>query len=342
MEKRNKPRVFLSHSKKDEKFINRLYKDLQRSKIDAWLDTEEIRDGKPWLKVIFEDGLPTCDVVIVYFTENSISSKMVSKEIDAALIENMNENSISFLPYVAEEGIRQKLRVDIRTLHCRIWNDENYFEMLTSVISEIWHCYLERNIDKAILKEKYEKEKLLNELLQLKEKNQGTPFSNGEEKDFEYIFNHLNNVTTFEVGLYKKNENHLISLPIKKFNASIPFLTLLMDWMGEGHVSYHDIELCSYFSRRFVEFYEKDYEEYDIKSHNVFGFEKNPLVEMQSFGLLKGISINRELTSKMYRFRYWLGYYNKITQSISKEEFLIAEKLPNKRLNTTASTEPVP
>lgn len=106
MDKRNKPRVFLSHSKKDEKFIKQLYCDLLAAKIDAWLDSEEIRDGKPWLKVIFEDGLPTCDVVIVYFTENSILSKMVSKQIDVALIESMNENNIALLPYVSYSEIR--------------------------------------------------------------------------------------------------------------------------------------------------------------------------------------------------------------------------------------------
>ena len=65
----NKPRVFLSHSKKDERFIGKLHEDLRKCQIEPWLDTEEIRDGKSWLKVIFEDGIPTCDAVIVYFSE---------------------------------------------------------------------------------------------------------------------------------------------------------------------------------------------------------------------------------------------------------------------------------
>lgn len=73
----NRPKVFLSHSSKDKSFINQLYDDLKRCKIDPWLDTEEIRDGRPWMKVIFEDGIPACDAVIVYLTENSIKSKMV-------------------------------------------------------------------------------------------------------------------------------------------------------------------------------------------------------------------------------------------------------------------------
>jgi hypothetical protein len=101
-----KPRVFLSHSSKDKKFIERLSSHLRKSKIEPWLDTEEIRDGKPLLKVIFEDGLPTCDIIIVYLTENSIKSRMVEKEIDAALIAQLADNKISFIPYVNKVSFR--------------------------------------------------------------------------------------------------------------------------------------------------------------------------------------------------------------------------------------------
>jgi len=80
MEERiNKPRVFLSHSKADIEFIERVNQDLHRCQISPWLDSEEIRHGKPWLDAIFEDGIPTCDAVLVYFTESSLQSKMVKK-----------------------------------------------------------------------------------------------------------------------------------------------------------------------------------------------------------------------------------------------------------------------
>lgn len=66
----NKPRVFLSHSKSDKSFIELINNDLRKCQIDPWLDSEEIRHGKPWLDTIFEDGIPTCDSVLVYFTDN--------------------------------------------------------------------------------------------------------------------------------------------------------------------------------------------------------------------------------------------------------------------------------
>src|ERR1041385_2325508 len=112
------PKVFLSHSKLNKTFIEKVYDVLKKCQIDPWLDTEEIRAGKPWLKVIFEEGIPKCDAVLVYFTSESLSSAMVSKEVDASLIHSMNNSNIGFLPFVESESVRTKLRSDIQTLQC--------------------------------------------------------------------------------------------------------------------------------------------------------------------------------------------------------------------------------
>jgi len=98
----NKPKVFLSHSWENKQFIEKIAADLRRCGIDYWLDKEEIRDGRPWLKMIFEDGIPTCDAVIVYLTEQSIRSQMVQKELDAAVVQQLSEGGVTLLPYVSE------------------------------------------------------------------------------------------------------------------------------------------------------------------------------------------------------------------------------------------------
>jgi len=125
-ERLNKPRVFLSHSKLDKAFIETLYEDLKGCQISPWLDTEEIRHGKPWLDAIFENGIPTCDSVLVYFSENSLQSAMVKKEIDAGILHQLEDSGVSFLPYVDNESVRTKLRADIRSLQVPIWNGDNY------------------------------------------------------------------------------------------------------------------------------------------------------------------------------------------------------------------------
>lgn len=142
----SKPSVFLSHAKLDAGFIESLANDLRRCQIEPWLDTDEIRDGKPWLKVIFEDGIAACDVVLVYLSENSIDSKFVAKEIDAAIVEQIKDEGVGFLPYVSSKELRDKLRPDIRALQTREWNADNYKDVLPSVVAEIWRTYHERRL----------------------------------------------------------------------------------------------------------------------------------------------------------------------------------------------------
>ncbi|MGH7595797.1 MAG: toll/interleukin-1 receptor domain-containing protein [bacterium] len=190
MEKKNKPRVFLSHASKDRAFIEKLYNDLLKYKIAPWKDTEEIRDGRPWLKVIFEDGISTCDSIIVYLTKHSINSKMVAKEIDAAFIEQMSDNGITILPYIDDSQLRSELRPDIRSLQCREWNKHNYLEFLPSVVAEIWQSYVERVVDAAILKEKYENKSLEERYKKLVKRTLSSPFTKSQKKDFEYIKNY--------------------------------------------------------------------------------------------------------------------------------------------------------
>jgi hypothetical protein len=46
----NRPRVFISHSKKDIDFVKKLYDDLRKCMIAPWLDSEEIRAGNLGLR----------------------------------------------------------------------------------------------------------------------------------------------------------------------------------------------------------------------------------------------------------------------------------------------------
>ena len=146
----NKPRVFLSHSKADVPFIEKLYDDLRKCQIEPWLDSAEIRHGKPWLDAIFEEGIPTCDAVLVYFTEASLESKMVKKEMDAGILQQLKDKRVAFLAYVDDEDRRTKLRADIQALQVPVWNQANYSEVLPRAVAEIWRSYLERTVTSAV------------------------------------------------------------------------------------------------------------------------------------------------------------------------------------------------
>ena len=184
---RNRPRVFLSYSKADVGFIERVEDDLRGCQIEPWLDSQEIRHGHPWLDAIFESGIPTCDCVLVYLTESSIESNMVKKEIDAGIIHKLRDSQIAFLPYVSRAEIRDKLRTDLQTLQVPEWNENNYHLMLPQVVAEIWHSYLDRTIVAATKEEKVKRLEAELELEKMKKDAGERIFSEGEDKDFKYI-----------------------------------------------------------------------------------------------------------------------------------------------------------
>jgi len=106
----NKPRVFLSHSKRDDEFIERVWKDLIGCQTNPWKDDVDIRHGHPWLDEVFRDGIPRCDAILVYLTDASIESPVVKKEIDASILEQLRDHNVAFLPYVSREVLRENQR----------------------------------------------------------------------------------------------------------------------------------------------------------------------------------------------------------------------------------------
>lgn len=328
MEKKNKPRVFLSHSSKDKIFIERLYNDLQKYKIEPWKDTEEIRDGRPWLRVIFEDGIPTCDSILVYLTENSINSKMVKKEIDAAFMEQLSDSGIMILPYVADSQLRTKLSPDIRTLQCREWNEMNYEELLPSVIAEIWQSYVERVVNTVTIKEKYEKKNLEEKYKKLIAKTHASPFTKSQEKDFEYIKTLLseNILVTIRATLpedHSENEWRALLKQAKTDEIySCTFLDLIYKYVNDGHDVYFQQKFHSFINQLLPKTLFKTKEKGEKKE--IYEIKPNFIARLRITGLTKNSSDGIDsFSTKMYNFIRWLGY-NKFTNP--KIEFKFLEK----------------
>ncbi|MCI5166037.1 MAG: toll/interleukin-1 receptor domain-containing protein [Candidatus Electrothrix sp. GM3_4] len=185
-ERLNKPRVFLSHSKKDAELIRRLYDDLRRCQIEPWLDEIDIRPGKPWLDAIFEEGIPTCDCVFIYLTENSVSSAMVKKELDAAVLGQLEDNKIALLPYVSSGAVRASLRADIRSLQVPALNEENYPQILSQLVAEIWRSFMERTVAGAVQHERVKRLEAELELEKIRNASGDGIFTDAEEKEFVY------------------------------------------------------------------------------------------------------------------------------------------------------------
>jgi len=323
MQKLNKPRAFLSHSKKDKEFIEKLASDLRRCQIDCWLDTEEIRAGKSWLKVIFEDGIPTCDIVVVYLTENSITSKMVEKEIDATLIEQLSDKGIAFLPYVNKAEIRDSLRADIRTLQCLEWNISNYHEILPTVVAEIWHSYLERIINIAVSLEKNKRLELELEVKKQKDIIDGSPFSSSEQTDFKYIHKVMSIPLKIIYDVRRRDDKGLVGEDI----FQVSYCDSMIYCLKEG-VSDFDVRTYTYLISQYLKMkgFPQDRDTRKV-TYGKSSVEHNIVIDLRTYGLTEtetiqtdnkfGIIRTRDnFSEKMYRYHYWLGYNNLINDDI--------------------------
>ena len=312
----NKPRVFLSHSARDKGFIERLATDLRKCQIDPWLDTEEVRDGKPWLKVIFEDGIPICDAVLIYLTPNSLKSKMVTKELDATIVEQLGERSISILPYVSKAELRDDLRSDVKALHCREWNESNYSELLPSVVAEIWRSYLERTISSAILQERNKRLELEIDLKNIREKFEASVFTDMEDREFNYIQKVLDRSIEVTFALNQKVNNNPVKVGTYVYRINL--LRAVMKHLNTG-AHYFDVYE---FQNLILQTLRKDSPlERDARLTRDIereGIKENLVLELKTYDFVRHTQRSRhdfiveahEFTDKIYRFKYWLGYNN--------------------------------
>jgi hypothetical protein len=235
---KNKPRAFLSHSKLDADFIERAAIDLRRCHIEPWLDTEEIRHGKPWLSEIFEAGIPTCDCVLVYLTENSINSAMVQKEMDAGFVQQLKDRHVGLLPYVSDAGLRSRLRLDVQSLQTPEWNSSNYTLLLPRIVAEIWRGYLERLIPAAVAAERAQRLETQLALEKLRREADSRVFTRAEDKDFDYIRQTLDREESFTLSNRKHDsssgDEKVLQTAIYKINL-LSFVIYLLKEECEKH-----------------------------------------------------------------------------------------------------------
>lgn len=327
----NKPRVFLSHASLDKSFIKKLASDLRECQIEPWLDTEEIRDGKPWLKVIFEEGIPACDAIIVYLTENSLNSKMVAKELDATLVEELVENGIRILPYISKTELRGRLRSDVKTLQCREWNDTNYHEIFPTVVAEIWRSYMERIVNSAILQERNRRLELELELKKIEETRITSVFSESEDREFTYIKTVLDRDVEISSEIHQKVERGITTIGKEVFNVNL--LRSFIYYVDKGSNYFDSNQFSAYLMEALNKQHPEDLTQGITRSIERRAIKENLTLELKTYGLLRLTKTERfnryvdahEISEKMYRFKYWLGFNNQSVEGISFEQISFVE-----------------
>lgn len=79
--------VFISYSRRDSDFMEKLLGALQARKLDAWVDRSDIYKGEKWLDAIY-DGIEGADTFVFIVTPDSLKSEVCNQEIAHARLHN--------------------------------------------------------------------------------------------------------------------------------------------------------------------------------------------------------------------------------------------------------------
>jgi hypothetical protein len=112
------PRVFISHSSEDKDFARRLAQDLQTNALNTWLDEMILHTGDSIIGGI-SDGLKEADYLVVVLSAASARSQWVQMELNAALMQQMENKGIIILPARIDDTalpplLRDRIYADFR------------------------------------------------------------------------------------------------------------------------------------------------------------------------------------------------------------------------------------
>jgi len=183
--------VFVSHSSEDKAdLIEPIVADLENCYINVWLDKRKIVPGDNLRKSIFRDGLDKADIALIFFTEKSLKSSWVDKEIKHVLREETKKGNDFDLNKIISIFDSEDTYKQISERYPELTDDllhlmpKNYEKIqLGQLISAIWSKYLslqggdietQRQLlakDKEIFKKDKEIQDLTVKLTELKSKN---------------------------------------------------------------------------------------------------------------------------------------------------------------------------
>lgn len=86
------PKVFVSHSSLDKEIVRQLATEIRAEGIEAWFDEWEIQPGDSVVEKI-NVGIQECQIFIIVISHNSVASKWVQEELNAATIRRIQENA---------------------------------------------------------------------------------------------------------------------------------------------------------------------------------------------------------------------------------------------------------
>lgn len=122
------PKLFLSYSRTDEAFVQRLTNNLLKQKIDVWLDVIHLVPGKSWARQIGE-ALDSCQLMLVVLSPASVASDNVDDEWNYWLDQKK--------PVVAALYQPCKIPYRLSKLHHVTFHDRDYDHALARLVATL-------------------------------------------------------------------------------------------------------------------------------------------------------------------------------------------------------------
>ncbi|MCU0497663.1 MAG: TIR domain-containing protein [Anaerolineae bacterium] len=109
-------RVFVSYSRRDKAFTERIARDLSDAGLDVWVDFRQIQGGERWQEEIYR-GIERCEILIACLSPDSVKSVWCGKEILAA-----RDLGKVILPIMVRESLS-----DLRVSESLAWLTDIHF-----------------------------------------------------------------------------------------------------------------------------------------------------------------------------------------------------------------------
>jgi hypothetical protein len=104
------PYVFISYSRQDRQFVERLSRELQLAGIQTWIDTQNISAGANWQQEI-EKGLLKADVLLYVASSQASSSAWIELELQAFL-----KGSGRIIPLIIDDAGSTSMPPSLQTI----------------------------------------------------------------------------------------------------------------------------------------------------------------------------------------------------------------------------------
>lgn len=92
-------RVFVSYSRRNKRFTERLARDLGDAGLDVWVDWRQIQGGENWQDEIF-NGIERSDFIVLVLSPSAVQSEWVQREVLTA-----REQGKPIIPVMAEDSL---------------------------------------------------------------------------------------------------------------------------------------------------------------------------------------------------------------------------------------------